>query len=60
MSSNQNIGKMYTINHIRIFYRNFAVEKNLTRSKDDFWSYLNRPFEIVVVWDDRTTANMNS
>ena len=35
------------------------VEQNLTRPKDDLWSYLSRPCQIVVVWDDRTTANMD-
>ena len=35
------------------------VKQNLTRPKDDFWSYLSRPCQIVVVWDDRTTANMD-
>ena len=35
------------------------VEQNLTCPKDDFWSYLSRPCQIVVVWDDRTTANMD-
>ena len=32
------------------FWKDFVVvEQNLTRPKGDFWSYLNRPYEIVVV-----------
>ena len=35
------------------------VEQNLTRLKDDFWSYLNRLCETVVIWDDQSTANVD-
>ena len=35
------------------------VEQNPTRPKDDFWSYLNRLWEIVVVWGDRMTVNLD-
>ena len=35
------------------------VDQDLTRPKDDFWAYLNRPCEIVVARDDRTTADMD-
>lgn len=27
--------------------------------EDDFWSYLNRPYEITVVWDDWMTVNID-
>ena len=39
--------------------RHFVVEQNLTGPKDDFWSYLNHPCEIAVVWDNQMTANMD-
>lgn len=35
------------------------VEQNPTRLKDNFWSFLNRLCEIVVIWDDQSTANMD-
>ena len=41
------------------FWKDFVVEQNLTHPKGDFWSYLNRPYGIVVVWDDWTTGNMD-
>ena len=41
------------------FWKDFVVEQNLTRLKGDFWSYLNRPYEIIVVWDDREAGNMD-
>ena len=28
------------------------VEQNLTCPKGDFWSFHNRQYEIVVIWDD--------
>ena len=40
-------------------WKDFVVEQNLTRLKGNFWSYLNRPYDIVVVWDDETTGNMD-
>ena len=41
------------------FWKDFVVEQNLTCRKYDFWSYLNRLCEIVVFWDDQSTANMD-
>ena len=42
------------------FLKDFVVEQNLTGVKGDFWSYLkNCPYEIVVIWDDRTTGNLD-
>ena len=41
------------------FWKYFVAEQNLTRPKDDFWSYLSRLCQIVVVWDNRTTVNMD-
>ena len=49
--SYQNTGKMYKIIY-KNFWKDFVVEQNHTRPKGDFWSFLNRPYEIVVVWDD--------
>ena len=57
MRSNQNTGKC--IKTYKNFSREFVVEQNLTRPKGDFWSYLNRPYRIVVVWDDWVTGNMD-
>ena len=34
------------------FWKDFVVEQNLTRPKGDFWSFHNRQYEIVVIWDD--------
>ena len=34
-------------------------KQNLTHLKGHFWSYLNHPYEIVVVWVDRMTGNMD-
>ena len=34
------------------FWNDFVVEQNLPRLKGDFWSFLNHPYEIVVIWDD--------
>ena len=49
--SYQNTGKMYKIIY-KNFWKDFVVEQNLTRLKGDFWCFLNRPYEIVVIWDD--------
>ena len=49
--SYQNSGKMYKIIY-KNFWKDFVVEQNLTRLKGDFWCFLNRPYEIVVIWDD--------
>ena len=51
MRSSQNMGKMYEIIYV-IFSKDFVVEENLTHLKGDFWSFLNRQYEIVVIWDD--------
>ena len=51
MRSRQNTGKMYEIIYVN-FSKDFVVEQNLTRLKGDFWSFLNRQYEIVVIWDD--------
>lgn len=59
MRSNQNTGKMYMIKSQKNFLNDLVVDQNLTRPKDDFWSYLNRSCEILFVWDDRMTVNMN-
>ena len=48
---------MYKI--IKNFWKDFVFEQNLTRPKWDFWSYFNRPYKIVVFWEDRTTGNMD-
>ena len=45
--SYQNTGKMY-----KNFCKDFVIEQNLTRPKGDFWSFLNHPYEIVVIWDN--------
>ena len=50
---------MYTIKPYKNVLKDFVVGQNLTHPKDDFWSYLNLLCEIVVVWDDWTTANMD-
>ena len=34
------------------FWKDFVIEQNLTRPKGDFWSFFNRPYEIVVIWDN--------
>ena len=52
-------GKMYFRKKNRNFWKYFVVEQNLTRPKVDFCSYLSRPCQILVIWDDRTTANMD-
>ena len=49
--SYQNTGKMYKIIY-KNFWKDFVVEQNLTRLRGDFWCFLNRPYEIVVIWDD--------
>ena len=49
--SYQNTGKMYKIIY-KNFWKDFVVEQNLTRLKGDFLCFLNRPYEIVVIWDD--------
>ena len=59
LRSSQNTGKMYTIKSHKIFWKDSVVEQNLTHPKDNFWSYLNRWCEIVVICHDRTTANMD-
>ena len=44
------------------FWKDFVVEQTFNtrlKGKGNFWSYLNRPYEIVVVWDNRTTGNMD-
>ena len=49
--SYQNTGKMYKIIY-KNFCKDFVIEQNLTRPKGDFWSFLNHPYEIVVIWDN--------
>ena len=49
--SYQNTGKMYKIIY-KNFCKDFVIEQNLTRLKGDFWCFVNRPYEIVVIWDD--------
>ena len=51
MRSSQNTWKMYKIIY-KNFWKDFVVEQNLTRPKGDFWSFHNRQYEIVVIWDD--------
>ena len=41
------------------FWKDFVVEQNFTCPKGECWSYLNLPYEIVVVWGDRTTRIMD-
>ena len=41
------------------FSKDFVVEQNFTRLRGDIWSYVNRPYWIIVVWDDRTTGKMD-
>ena len=41
------------------FWKDFVVEQNLTRPKGDFWSYLNRPYEIVGWFSNRINGNVS-
>ena len=41
------------------FLKDFVVKQNLTHPKGDFWSYLNHPYKIVIIWYYWTTRNMD-
>ena len=56
--SNQNTGKMHK-NIQEKKKKDFVVKQNLTHPKGDFWSYLNHPYKIVIIWDYWTTRNMD-
>ena len=47
------------INHIRIFEKILWLSKTSLIRKATFEIYLNCPYEIVVVWDDHRTGNMD-
>ena len=60
MRSNQNTGKMYMIKSYKNFWKYFVVKQNLTGPKDNFSSYLKHLCEIVVIWNNQMTANMDT
>ena len=57
MKSDQNESTFYIITIDGIHEKTFI--KNFTHPTDDLWSYYTCPGGFLVVWDNRTTANVD-